>query len=82
MGADHSATRRAAVALAAALSLAALTGCGAGSSSPGTSQPRQSQDTVAPSGGLPGAVDRAGQVKDQTNQRTRDLENQVQSYGR
>lgn len=82
MGANPFAARRAAVVIATALSIPVLAGCGAGSSSPGTSEPRQTQDTVAPPGGLTGAVDRAGQVKDQTNQRSRDLENQVQSYGR
>jgi len=31
---------------------------------------------------MPGAIDKAEQTKDQTNQRTQDLENQVDQMGR
>lgn len=56
-----------------------LTACG-GEPAP-SQQPRQPQQQQQDGGnGVPGAIDRAGQVKDQTNQRTRDLEDQVQTY--
>lgn len=54
-------------------------GCASGSTAPPTTAPAS---TVAPAGGLPGAVERAGDVKDQTNARTRELEEQVSTYGK
>lgn len=82
MDARATAGRRAVAALAVTLLTGASVGCGSGSSSPAKSQPQQTQDTVAPPGGLPGAVDRAGQVKDQSNQHSRELERQVDTYAK
>lgn len=66
------------IAVAAGL-FGAAAGCGTGSTSPLPSTPTTS---TSPSSGLPGAAERAGEVRDQTNERTSELEDQVATYAK
>ncbi|MBX7158802.1 MAG: hypothetical protein K1X95_00755 [Acidimicrobiia bacterium] len=70
------------VAAGALVSVCLLAGC-AGTASP-SQQPQQPQQQQEPQqvGGMPGAVQRAGEVRDQTNQHTEDLEDQIETYGK